>query len=402
LKGKKSKKRQTIKKRKTRKMVSVMLGYVGIVMAMVFFGSNFVIVKKFDSGDGVFFQLWMCMGIWTVGLVVNLIQGSPKFWPLAMAGGALWATGNVLCVYVIQQIGMGLGLVIWGSMAMLVGWFTGFFGLFGLQKDELAVVWLNVLGLGFALASLLTSFKVKVTHQPTEQDPNANNGEGFVVLPGSEQDSEAKLASVQGEYNNFGHVVTGPSQLTSPFSDDNNNPPHSSNNDANAAKANKLWGIVCALCAGFFFGNNFDPPTYIQQHNCHQDNKCLEEYRGASSDPLDYVFAHFCGILLMAMLIFFAYCIVKRNNPWVSPQICLPAYLSGMMWALGQVGWFMANASLGYTVAFPLAVIGPGIIGSMWSVFVFKEIRGLRNYLLLGGVFGFAICTAVCIVMSKH
>jgi len=59
----------------------------------------------------------------------------------------------------------------------------------------------------------------------------------------------------------------------------------------------------------------------------------------------------------------------------------------GVVWALGQVGWFMANSSLGYTVTFPLAGVGPGIVGSMWSVFVFKEIRGRRNYLLLGYFF---------------
>mmetsp|Transcript_18916 Transcript_18916/g.35685 ORF Transcript_18916/g.35685 Transcript_18916/m.35685 type:complete len:378 (-) Transcript_18916:241-1374(-) len=377
-------------------MVSVLLGYVGIVMAMVFFGSNFIIVKKFDSGDGVFFQLWMCMGIWTVGLVVNLMQGSPKFWPFAMLGGALWATGNVLCVYVIQQIGMGLGLVIWGSMAMLVGWFTGFFGLFGLQKDELSVVWLNVLGLVFALGSLFTSFFVRVTHQPNKNNTNNNNpnSEGFVILPGSEQ-GESKLVSVQEEYYNMADNYNSDTI-------DGGAGAGASPKQASNVQGNRLWGIIFALCAGFFFGNNFDPPTYIQQHNCDDGNKCMEMYRGASSDPLDYVFAHFCGILLMAFLIFFTYTVVKRNNPWVSPQICFPAYLSGMMWALGQVGWFMANSSLGYTVAFPLAVIGPGIIGSMWSVFVFKEIRGLKNYLLLCGVFGFAICTAVCIVMSKH
>eukprot|EP00469_Lotharella_globosa_P000964 CAMPEP_0167804630 /NCGR_PEP_ID=MMETSP0111_2-20121227/20611_1 /TAXON_ID=91324 /ORGANISM="Lotharella globosa, Strain CCCM811" /LENGTH=285 /DNA_ID=CAMNT_0007701457 /DNA_START=32 /DNA_END=889 /DNA_ORIENTATION=- len=278
-------------------------------MAVVFFGSNFTIVKKYDSGDGIFFQLWMCMGIWTVGLVVNLIQGSPKFWPFAMLGGVLWAIGNVLCVYIIQQIGLGLGLVIWGSTLMLTGWFTGFFGLFGLEKDDISVVWLSVIGLVFALASLLTSFFVEITHVPEASSRQPNSEEGFAPLPSDDVD-----------YNNDEDLKTAEAKVSAQEGEEVK---------STGSPKSKVRGIICALCAGFFFGINFDPPTYIQQHNCEDDNRCDEQYRGASSEPLDYVFAHFCGIIIMSMFIFFSYAIYKRNTPWVSPQICLPAYLSG-------------------------------------------------------------------------
>mmetsp|Transcript_4372 Transcript_4372/g.8754 ORF Transcript_4372/g.8754 Transcript_4372/m.8754 type:complete len:275 (+) Transcript_4372:394-1218(+) len=274
---------------------------------------------------------------------------------------------------------MGLGLVIWGSTLMLTGWFTGFFGLFGLKKDEVSVVWLSILGLTFALASLVTSFFVKVTHAP-KASPGSEGG--FVVLPQNDND-----------LNHDDHLEAADTKVSVQEGEGSKlvEPPKS-----------KVRGIIAALCAGFFFGINFDPPTYIQQHNCEDDNRCDEQYRNASSNPLDYVFAHFCGIIIMSMFIFFAYTIYKRNTPWVSPRICLPAYLSGVVWALGQVGWFMANSSLGYTVTFPLAGVGPGIVGSIWSVFVFKEIRGLKNYLLLCGVFGLAICTTICILVSKQ
>mmetsp|Transcript_36183 Transcript_36183/g.58081 ORF Transcript_36183/g.58081 Transcript_36183/m.58081 type:complete len:304 (+) Transcript_36183:265-1176(+) len=299
---------------------------------------------------------------------VQLIQGSPKFYPFSMLGGALWATGNVLCVYIIQQIGMGLGLVIWGSTALMVGWATGFFGFFDLEKDELKMVWLNVLGLCFALFSLGTSFFVTVTPDKPVDD--------FTQLPsGPEEAMEAKTAdSIQNQ---------------------------DIESDAEGEPKSKFKGIAAAVCAGFLFGNNFDPPTYIQQHNCSDGNKCVEHYRGASSEPLDYVFAHFCGIIIMSMTIFLAYSMIMKNKPWVSSELCAPAFLSGCMWALGQVGWFIANGILGYTVAFPLAVIGPGLVGSLWSVFFFKEIRGTRNYLLLVGVFTLSIICAICIVLSK-
>lgn len=43
---------------------------------------------------GMFFQWILCASIWIVSLVVNLIQNCPRFWPLAMVGGFVWATGK--------------------------------------------------------------------------------------------------------------------------------------------------------------------------------------------------------------------------------------------------------------------------------------------------------------------
>lgn len=48
----------------------------------------------FDFSIGMFFQWILCASIWIVSLVVNLIQSCPRFWPLAMVGGFLWATGK--------------------------------------------------------------------------------------------------------------------------------------------------------------------------------------------------------------------------------------------------------------------------------------------------------------------
>ena len=90
------------------------LGYIAAAVAVLCFGSNFVPVKKFETGDGMFFQWILCTGIWLTGLVVNGIQGWPRFEPIAMIGGVLWCTGNLLTVPIIKLIGLGLGLLIWG------------------------------------------------------------------------------------------------------------------------------------------------------------------------------------------------------------------------------------------------------------------------------------------------
>jgi hypothetical protein len=95
------------------------LGYIAAAVAVLCFGSNFVPVKKFETGDGMFFQWILCTGIWLTGLVVNGIQGWPRFEPIAMIGGVLWCTGNLLTVPIIKMIGLGLGLLIWGYSLQL-------------------------------------------------------------------------------------------------------------------------------------------------------------------------------------------------------------------------------------------------------------------------------------------
>ena len=78
-----------------------------------------------------------------------------KFIPYAVLGGALWATGNTLAVPVINLIGLGLALLIWGATNMLMGWATGVFGLFGTEKDHLENEALNYAGVSLAVVALL-------------------------------------------------------------------------------------------------------------------------------------------------------------------------------------------------------------------------------------------------------
>ena len=67
--------------------VPTYLGYIAIIITVVFWGSFFLPVKRFDTGDGVFFQVFVCLGIWTVSYVVNWIRNFPKFYALPMICG---------------------------------------------------------------------------------------------------------------------------------------------------------------------------------------------------------------------------------------------------------------------------------------------------------------------------
>ncbi len=96
-------------------------GYLGVLIAIIFFGSNFVPAAKYPIGDGVSFQFFLCCGIWTTGVVVNLIVGSPTFFPLVMIGGVLWTTGNCLSMFVIPINGLGVSMLLWCTSNLFMG-----------------------------------------------------------------------------------------------------------------------------------------------------------------------------------------------------------------------------------------------------------------------------------------
>lgn len=75
-------------------------------------------------------QFIMCCAIFMTSLPVLFVQGFPPFHGFAMLGGALWCTGNMMCGPIINYIGMGMGILVWGSTNMLMGWASGTFGIY--------------------------------------------------------------------------------------------------------------------------------------------------------------------------------------------------------------------------------------------------------------------------------
>ncbi|XP_069833960.1 transmembrane protein 144 [Dendropsophus ebraccatus] len=328
------------------------LGFTSSFISVVLFGSNFVPVKKFYTGDGMFFQWVLCATIWIVSLVVNLILNCPKFWPLAMVGGCVWATGNITVVPIVKTIGLGLGLLIWASTNLLTGWASSRFGLFGINPEEVERPYLNYAGAGLSALSAIIFLFVK-----TEVNAHTPESETTPIL----------RSSVNGEED----TVTDESWV-----------------DKLSPLQRRIIGSAMAVVAGVLYGSSFVPVLYIKDHS--KNNESI--YAGSSQFDLDYVFAHFSGIFLTSTVYFLIYCAVMKNNPKVYPKAILPGFISGILWAIANCCWFLANNYLSAVVSFPIITAGPGLIAALWGVLVFKEIRGLRNYLLL--------ILAFCIVLS--
>jgi len=356
------------------------IGFVCVGVAILCFGSNFVPVKKYETGDGMFFQWVLCSAIWFSGLIVNIVRTNYfglesfiSFYPFAMLGGFLWATGNIMVVTIIKCIGLGLGMCLWGATNLLMGWASGSFGLFGLHKQEVPHPTLNYVGVSLAVVGVILFVFVKSEtqkdHVPAEsRDSYGNTGS-----------KNATAFEDEYKYLLSESIVNSQLMVT---------PEQRSWVEKLNGGQRRIIGIVLAIISGFFYGVNFDPPQYISDHSTNKNG-------------LDYVFSHFCGIYATSTLYFTIYCISKRNNPIVFPNVILPALISGCLWAIADICWFVANAELQMVISFPLIATGPGLVASLWGILVFKEIRGARNILILATAFAITIVAVTLIALSK-
>jgi glucose uptake protein GlcU len=71
------------------------------------------------------------------------------------------------------------------------------------------------------------------------------------------------------------------------------------------------------------------------------------------------------------------------------------------MWGIGNSSFFLANNSLTQAITFPIVSSGPSAISAIWGVILFREIKGSRNFVLLGFGFALAIAGSILCGVSK-
>ncbi|XP_064441283.1 transmembrane protein 144 isoform X3 [Mirounga angustirostris] len=355
------------------------IGFISSSVAVLLFGSNFVPLKKYDTGDGMFLQWVLCAAIWLIALVVNLILHCPKFWPFAMVGGCIWATDiwlryskelspwnrrrkrgrELMCIFPFYCVTICWTCYMHHSPLI----FTNMrFGWFGMDAEEVSKPVLNYVGAGLSVVSAFIFLFIK------SEIPNST-------------------CSVDATPLMTDHVINNTQDSC----------PDYSWVDKLSTVQQRTVGCSLAVISGILYGSTFVPIIYIKDHSKKNDSV----YAGASQYDLDYVFAHFSGIFFTSTVYFLAYCIAMKNNLKLYPEAVLPGFLSGVLWAIATCCWFIANHALSAVVSFPIITAGPGFIAAMWGVFMFKEIQGLQNYLLMIFAFFIILSGALCTAFSK-
>jgi len=271
----------------------------------------------------------------TVGIISIFIAGKATFVYTGLIGGSLWATGNLCVIPIVKLIGLGLGLLLWGSTSLVTGFLVGKFGLFGVNKQVVAQPGMNWGGIVCVIAAMGVFFFIK----PTLQEEEA-------PLLEKEQANKYQIQEGSRNISIFDRIPT---------------------------RSKAVVGSVLAVFSGMLYGVNMVPMTLWTQ-------------KQQNPHAIDFVLSHFIGIYLFSTIVFLVYCAVRRP-PQIFAQSILPSYISGAMWGIAQCGLMMATEILGYTIGFPIGSAGPLIVSSLWSVFYFREIRGKNNLVLLLGSF---------------
>ncbi|CAC5394035.1 unnamed protein product [Mytilus coruscus] len=243
-------------------------GFIAASIAVLFFGSVPLPVKKYKTGDG-----------------------------------------NICVVPIVKTVGLGLGFGIWSMVCLLSGWSTGSAFVFVLVKTEVS---------------------------PVEDDEKES-----LLTKELQKNASSISFDTAGEENSYVDRLFPGMQ--------------------------RIVGLILCIFSGLMYGQMFTGATYVQDHP--------EHYPGSTLNGLDYVFADFCGIYVTSTVFFVTYIIVMKFKPKVYPKVMIPALISGVMWAIGNSCWFVANRALSIPVAFPIVTTGPSIVASLWGVLVFKEIK---------------------------
>ena len=357
----------------------IFVGYLCCLVAAVFFGSNYAPVKKLKNvGDGVFFAVCMTSGVFVVGVLVQCFQGFPRFEHQAVYGGCLWALGNLCVVPIVKSVGLAVGMLVWSSTCMLSGWMSARFGILGVEKQEVSRPALNAFGVALACAALYVASKIDGT------DATTNGRLGSSSSSGGGGSIERR--NEEGEENAF----------LNNDNDDDEAALYNGSVESTATHHKKHYGITLSLLSGFLYGVTFNPV----------ENLRADRSGAHSDDALDYVFSHFCGILLTTLVAFalhYAHVVRKSTDryPDIRQETVVPAFISGVMWGIAQTSWFVANKALSMSISFPIISTLPSVVAAAIGYFYFHEMRGEKNVRLLLSSGAIRLVSVACIANSR-
>ena len=87
---------------------------------------------------------------------------------------------------------------------------------------------------------------------------------------------------------------------------------------------------------------------------------------------------------------------------YVGCEIILPGLISGILWGIAQVCWFVANDALSFAISFPMITGVPGVLALVWGMVLFGENRDPRSLKLLAIILMFTASSLACIAATPH
>ncbi len=155
--------------------MSVLLGYAGVVSAVLAFGTYLVPMRQREHYDSFYYQWVMCNAIFCLSLIVAAMLGGLTVSPYGIATGLLWAGGNMLSIAAVRRTGLAAASPVWMSLVVLSAFVWGvlFFG------EVLSSAGSAVTGVALLIAGITGISRVR--RQGSSVDLR---GVGYAVLAG--------------------------------------------------------------------------------------------------------------------------------------------------------------------------------------------------------------------------
>ena len=151
--------------------VETIIGYAGLLLVIVMYGSYYVPVKPYKTYDGTVFQWYTASGMLLVasfiGVATDIILGKKHHRaglevPFeGLIGGAGQAIVLALFPFVVRLSGLAIGFVLWTATQIVVGWAISRFGLWGLKKEPASNEYFDYAGIFLCSISLCFILLVK-------------------------------------------------------------------------------------------------------------------------------------------------------------------------------------------------------------------------------------------------
>lgn len=269
-----------------------------------------------------------------------------------------------------------------------MGWSTGTFGLYGLDKNDIKTPAFNFIGIVIVVVGMYIFLQVK-----TNDMHRVGGDDAFQpILEHDEIDPEDSSASAHRVSRTVSGSFSGTHQqfVESSSAVEEEDHAHFGSSWSHAKK--RVVGLTMAVMAGVMFGVSFVPAQFV-----------IDNHYDGDDSSLNYVFPHFCGIWIASwsyMILYATYKYMNGEVLYVNHLSILPAAMAGAMWGIACIAWFVANGKLGFSISFPLITSGPGFVGSMYGIFLFDEISGKKNFVILGVAFTITLVGLIFISAS--
>uniref|UniRef100_A0A915IA19 Uncharacterized protein n=1 Tax=Romanomermis culicivorax TaxID=13658 RepID=A0A915IA19_ROMCU len=235
--------------------------------------------------------------------------------------------GNITAIPIINRIGMTIGILLWSFTGLLSGWASSRFGWFGMKPQKPSSDLLNYSGLILSLIRINISLILLVFVKFSALV--------FVFIENVPEKKVDRQVSHEKSNDNkdMGTNRRSPSQID--CDDDDVENLLGSDNVTVIGDDNGSYGSTVLRISSTLFLHH-------------------ERLMQALIQTLCYVFAFTVGVMASCTFYFVIYAAYKGSRPYIDPNLCLPAFVAGIFWAVAQTAFFVANESLSEAVSFPI------------------------------------------------